>query len=187
MQFTLPEDFPEIAFFGDLTDQEGELADKLLSVEPGEECLLFFNSPGGSPYGGIALMSLIQLRGLKATGIVIGECSSSSLWPFAACQRRIVTPWSVLLFHPMRWQSEEQVGVREAAEWSRHFQYLEEEMDQLLSDLLPLPTETLQQWTRPGRFVSGKEFAEAGLAECVSIDPIIARAKKKTRRRKSSS
>ena len=109
----------EIAIVGDLTDSEAELTDRLLGIEPGGECTIYFDSPGGSPYCAVSLMTLIKLRDLRATGIVTGECSSATLWPFAACKRRIVTPYSVMLFHPMRWQSEENVGLAEAAEWAR--------------------------------------------------------------------
>ena len=126
----------EIALVGDLTDNEADLTDRLLSVPPNGECTLFIDSPGGSPYCAIALTSLIRLRGIRATGVVTGECSSATLWPFAACSRRIVTPFSVLLFHPMKWQSEEHVGLQEAAEWARHFGTLEREMDRLLASLL---------------------------------------------------
>src|SRR5512135_1726821 len=92
----------EIALVGDLTENEADLCQKLLDVEPGGECILYIDSLGGSPYCALALLSLIQLRGLRATGIVAGECSSAALWPFAACIRRLVTPYSVLLFHPMK-------------------------------------------------------------------------------------
>lgn len=163
----------EIALVGDLTDHENDLTDRLLSVPPGGECTLFIDSPGGSPYCAIALTSLIRLRQLHVTGIVIGECSSATLWPFAACERRIVTPFSVLLFHPMKWQSEEHVGLAEAAEWARHFGDLERDMDQLLADLLGVGAETLGQWINPGRYVSGREFAEAGLAE---LRPLLERS-----------
>ena len=108
----------DIALVGDLTDNEAELTDKLLSVPPGGHCTLWINSPGGSPYCAMSLMSLMLLRGIQATGIVTGECSSAALWPFAACRRRLVTPYSVLLFHPMKWQSEEHVRLAEAAEWA---------------------------------------------------------------------
>ena len=76
----------EIAMVGDLTESEAELTDKLLAVEPGGECTLYIDSPGGSPYCAMSLTSLIMLRGLRATGIVTGECSSAALWPFAACR-----------------------------------------------------------------------------------------------------
>ncbi len=162
----------EIALVGDLTENQADLCDKLLSVEPGGECILYFDSLGGSPYCAMALTSLILLRDLKATGIVAGECSSAAMWPFAACKKRYVTPFSVLLFHPMRWQSEENVALPEAAEWARHFGCLEKDMDALLSDLLGLPPETVQQWMVPGRYLTGRELAEAGLAELIALEPL---------------
>ncbi|MBX3413863.1 MAG: hypothetical protein KF708_14325 [Pirellulales bacterium] len=160
----------EIALVGDLTDNEGDLTDKLLDVPLGGECTLYFDSPGGSPYCAISLMSLIRLRGLRATGIVTGECSSAALWPFAACVRRVVTPYSVLLFHPMKWQSEEHVGLAEAAEWARHFGNLETDMDRLLAVLFGISYDEVSRWISPGRYVSGRELAEAGLAEMIELE-----------------
>lgn len=162
----------EIALVGDLTDHEGELTEKLLGVEPGGECTLYFDSPGGSPYCAVSLMSLIRLRGLRATGIVTGECSSATLWPFGACQRRLVTRYSVLLFHPMKWQSEEHVGLAEAAEWARHFGLLERDMDLLLAELFGLAYNEMEKWINPGRYVSGRELAEAGMAELIDLSPV---------------
>lgn len=159
----------EIPLVGDLGENSLELCEKLLAVEPGGECILYFDSLGGSPYCALAMTSLILLRGLRTTGIVAGECSSAALWPLAACQRRIVTPFSVLLFHPMKWQSEENVGLDEAAEWARHFSTLETDMDQLLADLFGCPLETLMQWIQANRYVTGKEMAKAGLAEMVEL------------------
>src|SRR4029077_13925929 len=160
----------EIAIVGDLTDSEAELTDRLLSVEPGGECTIYFDSPGGSPYCAVSLMTLIKLRNMRATGIVTGECSSATLWPFAACKRRIVTPFSVMLFHPMRWQSEENVGLAEAAEWARHFRQLEQEMDGLLSVLFDVSADLMHQWINPGRYVTGRELAAAGMAALVEMD-----------------
>ena len=162
----------EIPLVGDLTETEPELCEKLLGVEPGGRCILYIDSLGGSPYCAMALTSLIVLRGLRATGVVAGECSSAALWPFAACRRRLVTPYSVLLFHPMKWQSEENVGLEEAAEWARHFGQLETDMDLLLARLLGAPGEKIREWVRGGRYVSGPELAEAGLAELVEMQPL---------------
>ena len=159
----------EIAFVGDLTDHEAELTQQLLSVPPRASCSLFFDSPGGSPYCAMSLMALILMRELQATGVVTGECSSAALWPLAACSRRIVTPFSVLLFHPMKWQSEEHVGLAEAAEWARHFGQLETEMDELLAKLFNSARETIDNWIEPGRYVTGREFADAGFAELVDL------------------
>jgi ATP-dependent Clp protease, protease subunit len=160
----------EIAFVGDLTDNEADLTDKLLSVEPGGECTLYIDSPGGSPYCAMSLVSLMMLRRIRATGIVTGECSSAALWPFAACKRRLVTPFSVLLFHPMKWQSEEHVGLAEAAEWARHFGTLEGDMDVLLAQLFGGgPNDEVSKWIVAGRYVSGRELADAGLADLIDL------------------
>jgi len=161
----------EIALVGDLTDHETEISERLLSVPHGGECTLFIDSPGGSPYCAIAITTLIRLRSLRATAIVIGECSSAALWPLAACERRVVTPFSVLLFHPMKWQSEEHVGLAEAAEWARHFGDLEQDMDNLLAEMLDVDPDILDKWIHPGRYVSGREFAAAGYAELSLIHP----------------
>ena len=160
----------EIAIVGDLTDNESELTDRLLAIEPGGSCTLYFDSPGGSPYCAVSLMTLIKMRGLHAAGVVTGECSSATLWPFAACERRYVTPYSVLLFHAMRWQSEENVGLAEAAEWARHFGLLEREMDGLLASLFGISEKEMDKWINPGCYVTGRELAEAGLAELVEFD-----------------
>jgi ATP-dependent Clp protease protease subunit len=166
------DNIPEIAFIGDLTDKESDLAQHLLDVPPGGSCLLYFDSPGGNPYVGLSLMSLMLLRDVYATGIVTGECSSAALWPLSACRRRMVTPYSVLLFHPMKWQSEENVGLAEAAEWARHFGDLEKTMDQLLAELFGVPHTDMVRWMQPGRYLTGREIVEAGLAEMIGLQPL---------------
>jgi ATP-dependent protease ClpP protease subunit len=162
----------EVAIVGDLTDNEADLTDRLLGVEPGGACTIYFDSPGGSPYCGMSLVTLLRLRGIQATAVVTGECSSAALWPFAACQRRLVTPFSVFLFHPMKWQSEEHIGIREAAEWSRHFAELEHEMDVLLCDLFGRSADLINEWSRTHRYVTGRELAAAGLAELIDLAPL---------------
>jgi ATP-dependent Clp protease protease subunit len=160
----------EIALVGDLTDNEHDVAEKLLDVAPGGKCTFYIDSPGGSPYCAISLMTLIRLRGIEVTAIVTGECSSAALWPFAACHRRIVTPFSILLFHPMKWQSEENVGLAEAAEWARHFGELETDMDHVLAEMFGVSREDMNKWLNPGRYVSGREMAQANLAELVELN-----------------
>lgn len=155
----------EIAVVGDLTEQEADITSRLLEVPPQGECILYFDTPGGSPYVGMSLMTLMLLRGIRALGIVTGECSSAALWPFAACRRRIVTPYSVLLFHPMKWQSAENVGLAEAAEWARHFAFLESEMDSVLAQQFGAATDLISRWMQPGKYVTGKDLVESGLAE----------------------
>ncbi len=154
---------------GELTDKPGELHDRLLEVPRNSRGTIFFDSCGGSAYIGLALASLIRLRGLRVLGVVAGECSSAALMPLAACCERAVTPHSALLFHPTRWQSEEQVRIEEAAEWARHFQIMEKDHDQLLARMFQCDLELIQRWCRPGRFVSGQELVDAGLARMVDL------------------
>jgi hypothetical protein len=81
----------------------------------------------------------------------------------------MVTPFSVLLFHPMKWQSEEHVGLSEAAEWARHFGQLEKDMDHLLADLFGVPTDVMDKWINPGKYISGRNMVDAGLAEMIEL------------------
>ena len=155
----------EIAFSGDLTDRQAELMDRLVELPRGSAGTIWFDSPGGSVYTGLAMASTLRLRGLRATGVVAGECSSAAILPFAACARRLVTRHATLLFHPVRWHSEEDVKREEAVEWARHFEYMERDIDDLLSKLLPMERDALEKWTRPGKFVTGGEMIAAGLAE----------------------
>lgn len=159
----------EIPLCGDLTERQADLLEQVAEVPRNSRGLMYFDSCGGSVYTGLALATLMRVRGLRVTGVVIGECSSAALLPFAACQKRFVTTHSTLLFHPMRWQSDEDVRLEEATEWARHFKDLESRLDKLLLDLFGVEQSTLHGWTRPGRFVSGPELATAGLAEL--LDP----------------
>ena len=72
----------------------------------------------------------------------------------------------------MKWQSEENVGLTEAKEWARHFGQLEGDMDRLLAELFGAPLEGIREWLHPGRYVLGRELAEAGLAELVELKPL---------------
>jgi ATP-dependent protease ClpP protease subunit len=159
----------ELVVAGDLTEKHNDLLEQLVEVPPRSRGTIWFDSCGGSAYVGISLAGLIRLRGLQVQGVVLGECSSAALLPFAACSTRFVTAQSYLFFHPVRWSSEENVRIEEAAEWTRHFGVLEDEMDRLLSRLLDFPLETILAWTRPGRFLSGTELVAAGLAKMVDL------------------
>ena len=154
----------EISVCGDLTERQADLLERFTDVPRGSRGVVYFDSCGGSVYTGLAIGTLIRLRNLRVTAVVLGECSSAALLPFAACQQRLVTPHSTLLFHPMRWQSDEDVRLEEATEWARHFKDLESRLDLLLATLMHVPQETLQGWTRPGRFITGAELAAAGIA-----------------------
>ena len=109
------------------------------------------------PLCAVSLMTLILLRGRGSPA----SSPASALRPLCGRSRPArgvwLTPYSVLLFHPMKWQSEEHVGLAEAAEWSRHFGQLEKDMDSLLAELFGLPVAEMEKWIVPGRYVSGRE------------------------------
>ncbi|MCA8985170.1 MAG: ATP-dependent Clp protease proteolytic subunit [Planctomycetaceae bacterium] len=162
-----PEEW-EILLAGDFNDQHIELLRTVVELPRNSRGTIYFDSNGGSVYTALSLMSLIRLRGLQATGVVLGECSSASLLPFAACCRRLVLPFSTHLFHAMKWESEVNVRLHEAAEWARHFREIEQRFDVLLSEMFGIDAEQLAAWTEPGRFVTGEELARAGIAELIS-------------------
>jgi ATP-dependent protease ClpP protease subunit len=164
-----PRDGWELVLAGELSDQGGELHQKLADVSKYSSGIIYFDSCGGNAYIGLALATMIRLRGLKATGIVVGECSSAALLPFAACTMRYVTPHSALLFHPIRWQSGEQVRLEEAVEWARHFQFMEQDQDKLVGKLFGAAEDLIERWTRPGKFVTGPELVAAGLAHMLDL------------------
>ena len=150
-------------------DWESDVIKQLLDTKPRRECIFYIDSLGGSVYGALAVTTLMRQRQLACTGIVLGECSSASLLIFAACQKRLVTRYSTLLFHRMRWQSDKRVGAHEAARWSRHFEAMEAEIDELQGRLFAAANGQVREWTEKGEYVNGVALAEAGLAELFEI------------------
>ncbi len=61
------------------------------------------------------------------------------------------------------------LGLAEAAEWARHFGQLEKDMDSLLAELFGAPAAAMDKWINPGRYVSGRDLVEAGLAEMIDL------------------
>ncbi len=160
----------EIAIIGEISEDNNGFFDSLLEVPPGGECIMYFDSPGGNAYTALALLTLMRLRNIQATGVALGECSSAALLPFSGCRARYVTPYSTLLFHPMRWESEDNIGIAEAAEWARHFTELEKKMDALLAEQFSTSVAQLEKWNRPGKYVTGPEIVEAGLAKMIGLE-----------------
>jgi len=160
----------ELSLIGDVDDWEEEIVKSLLDIPPGGECTFYIDSSGGSVFGALTVMNLLRYRNIQATGVVLGECSSATLLIFAACVRRLVTPWSVFFFHRMRWQSEKRVGADEAARWARHFSKMEKDMDALQARLFGVGDEHLRKWTRGSYYLNGAQIVAAGMAELVDFE-----------------
>jgi hypothetical protein len=45
-------------------------------------------------------------------------------------------------------------------------------MDALLAHLFGVPVEVMHDWINPGRYVSGRELAAAGMAELMDLDEL---------------
>jgi ATP-dependent protease ClpP protease subunit len=159
----------EIALVGEVDDWEQDVIKELIEAKPRRQCTFYIDSGGGSVYGAVAVATLIRQRQLDCTGIVLGECSSATILIFAACQKRLVTRHSTLLFHHMRWQSDKRVGAREAGLWSKHFESMEKEIDDLQARWFGAADEQVRAWTEKGEYVTGLQIAEAGLAELFEV------------------
>ena len=157
----------EIPVIGDVDDWEADVIKTLLDLPPGGECVFYIDSAGGSVYGALAVLTLVRHRRLEGTAVVLGECSSAALLLFAACRRRLVTRYSTLLFHRMRWQSDKRVGSEEAFRWAKHFEDMEKDLDALQVQLFGAAEEQVRTWTRGGHYVTGPELVAAGLAELI--------------------
>lgn len=159
----------EIAVIGDVDDWESDVIRDLLNAARGDEVIFYIDSVGGSVYGALAVLTLLKVRTMAATAVVLGECSSASLLLFAGCRKRLVTPHSTLLFHQMRWQSEKAVRAGEAVRWAQHFEGLEKDLDALQYRLFGKAEDMVRKWIESGTYVTGPEIVAAGLAEMVEI------------------
>ncbi|HEV3257936.1 MAG TPA: ATP-dependent Clp protease proteolytic subunit [Gemmataceae bacterium] len=159
----------EIAVIGDVDDWEEEVVKMLLELPPKSECVFYIDSAGGSVYGALAVMTLMRHRQLEGTAVVIGECSSAAILLFASCRRRYVTPYSTLLFHRMRWQSDKRVASGEAGLWAQHFAEMERDLDALQARLFGAGEQQVREWTEGGHYVTGSQVVSAGLAELLEI------------------
>lgn len=159
----------EIPVIGDVDDWEAEVVKELLDLPARSECVFYIDSAGGSVYGSLAAVTLLRHRRLEGTAVVLGECSSAAILLFAACRRRFVTPFSTLLFHHMRWQSDKRVASQEAALWARHFETLEKDIDGLQIRLFGKAEDQVRAWTAGGHYVTGPEVVAAGLAEMLEV------------------
>jgi ATP-dependent Clp protease protease subunit len=160
---------PEIPVIGDVDDWEADVINALLEISPGGECIFYIDSAGGSVYGALAVLTLMRHRRLAGTAIVLGECSSAALLLFAACRKRFVTPFSTLLFHRMRWQSEKRIAAEEAFLWAKHFEEMENDLDKLQVELFGGGEELVRTWTRGSHYVTGPQMVAAGLAELLTV------------------
>ncbi len=159
----------EIPVVGEVDSWERDVVRELLELPVGGEAEFLIDSSGGSVYGSLAVITLMGLRRIAGSAVVLGECSSAALLLFAACKRRRVTKYGSFLFHHMHWESEKKVRTTEAVSWATHFRRLEQDTDELLLRLFGRAEDRVRRWIEEDRYVWGEEMAEAGLAELFEI------------------
>jgi ATP-dependent Clp protease protease subunit len=159
----------EIAAVGDVDQWEADAIKAMLEAPPGSECVFYIDSAGGSVYSSLAIVALLKFRKLRGTAVVLGECSSAALLVFAACPQRYVTPMGTFLFHRMRWQSEKRIAAEEAHHWATHFRDLESDLDELQARLFGPAHAQVREWTRAGKYLSGRQLVAARLAELIEL------------------
>ncbi len=163
----------EIAVVGEVDDWEADVVKALLEKAGGRSertGLLHrlgrrqqsLRAAGGADATAAAAAS-------RASAVVLGECSSAALLLFAACERRQVTRYSTLMFHRMRWQSDKRVASHEAFHWAKHFEDMEKDIDDLQIRLFGGGDAQVREWTAEGRYVTGPQLVEAGLAEMLEL------------------
>ncbi len=162
-------DAPDIPVIGEVDDCVSDVVKALLEVPPRGACTFYIDSGGGSVFGALAVVTLLRHRHIDGTAYVLGECSSAALLIFAGCRRRFVTPYSTLLFHRMRWQSEKRVGSQEAFLWAQHFESMERDIDDLQVRLFGKAEAKVRAWTQSGNYVTGAELVAEGLAEMLEV------------------
>lgn len=155
---------PEIALVDDLEKCEKEVLDALLAIPDGGACRIVINSGGGSVYAGLGIATLIRLKRLEATAVVLADCSSSAVLVFAACPIRQVAPHASLLFHPMQWSSEERSRLSGATGWAREFKRIDEVCSDWICSNLGLSQALYKRWVSRELYVTAKQLVEMGVA-----------------------
>jgi len=171
---------------------EKEVVEALLSVPDKRPVRFLINSSGGSVYASMAICTVLKMKQLQAEAIVLADCSSSALMIFATCQTRRIAPHASLLFHPMRWSSDEQSRLPGAKSWAAEFTRVASVYEDWLVSHLGLQRRLLKTWMREERYVLAHELVELGVASfleypAADIIDIAAGTRRKTASRRKTS
>ncbi len=155
---------PQFTVLDEVEKCEKELIEELMRLPDGSHARLIINSCGGSVYAGLGISTLIKYKRLKCEGVVLADCSSSALMIFAACETRIVAPHTSVLFHPMKWSSEDSARLSGAEAWAKEFKRVSRTMEDWLAEYLPLKKSTLRRWIKDEKYVTADELVKYGIA-----------------------
>lgn len=143
---------------------EKEIVESLLGVPDKKSVRFLINSGGGSVYASLAIATVLKMKQLQSEAVVLADCSSSALMIFATCQTRRIAPHASMLFHPMRWSSDDQARLPGAKSWAAEFTRVAGVYEDWLVTHLGLPRRLLKTWIREERYVLAHELVELGVA-----------------------
>ncbi len=158
---------PEIAMIDDLEKCEKDVLEALLHLPDKSRCRIIINSGGGSVYAGLGIATLIGMKRLDATAVVLADCSSSALLVFAACRHRLVAPHASFLFHPMQWSSEERSRLPGAMGWAHEFRRIEDACAHWVCAHLGITRAQYQQWVKRETYITAEQMVERGVASYI--------------------
>lgn len=144
---------------------ERELVEKLIEARAGKGSIrLYVNSRGGDLASALAIVG--AMRALDVTAVVLGECHSAALLPFAAAKKRLVMPWTTCLFHvAYEEDAKGDMTIEDAKQFVFNMEEAERQKNEILAELLGVKIDVIDDWSEQGRYVTAKELAEAGLVE----------------------
>lgn len=157
----------EIAVVDDLEKYEKDVLEALMALPDRSACRLIINSGGGSVYAGLGIATLIEMKQLRATGVVLADCSSAALLVFSSCTERLVSPHASFLFHPIQWSSDERSRLPGALGWAREFKRIEDVCCAWICERLGLPGKLYRSWVQREVYITAHELVKLGAAKYI--------------------
>lgn len=100
----------ELYLYGDIVDDEltaayfggnypQEIADFVAGLSPNQPLTIFFNSPGGDVFAGLAIYNILKRHQGRKTGQVDGMAASIASVILMACDERVVNTGAQVMIH----------------------------------------------------------------------------------------
>ena len=111
----------ELYLYGDIVDDEltaawfggnypQEIADFVAGLSPNQPLTIYFNSPGGDVFAGLAIYNVLKRHQGRKTGKVDGMAASIASVILMACDDRVVNTGAQVMIHdPWTWADRKSV------------------------------------------------------------------------------
>lgn len=113
-----------MTFYGDIVATEGwredrtpqQIADFLASLTQGQQINLYFNSPGGDAYAGVAMHNILSRWQGRKVAYVDAIAASAATMPLMACDEiHLAAGAEVMIHDPWAWAAGNAAELRETA------------------------------------------------------------------------